>query len=212
MVQELKETSKTENLAKKCQDILDSIFSAVDIFYYDEKNLTEQQRQLIREFTGKINPDNLEISTITLTPRQVRDKDIIKYRQGDDPGIHIAITTADNTQIHINAYGGLRRIAEQDYHDTNSSQCHSERTDNITSQATQVNVHINNPNGEKIADCWLVLGPSGNEFLQINNLSITTDDGIERKVRDPITHPDDNKYTVKTVRNQISNLCGKTFT
>jgi len=95
-------------------------------------------------------------------PRIPSGQDKVFLLPGQHPGIFLAFSVPDTGEIiKINAYGGLRGLSGEDTHDSDRTlrKGHTTRTEDISSQPTLFNFHMQIPNGEIIFDTWIQYQP-----------------------------------------------------
>lgn len=200
--------NQEKELIKQSLAFLEDVIATLEMFaLVEDSNLSKKEKELIEQFL-KIIPEDLEEIDklkITLKKRKVRDEER-HFREGDDPGIHLKIEIPDFGEINLNAYGGIRIKGELDYKDTSLNRHHAVRTDQIVSQATQINVNIYDQNSIPVADTWLVLGPVGQNYVKINTL-IIKQEGTEVRLGKSLTYPEQTEYQNNRLRNKIKELC-----
>jgi len=202
-----------------CLAFYEHLLDVVGAFKDDAENEgNEQVLKLINELIENItvNPETIPTSRVKLIERSVRDEEGERTR-GGDPGIHIELVEVKKVDgkeiivktIHINSYGGIRRVGEVDARDHSmqtEQHGHAARTNKIVSQNTQVNINVINANGFRTSDLWFVIGTAPNETFQITTL-IVNQEGVETQLSGSRSlHPETASYTAKQTREKISKL------
>jgi len=152
----------TQNSLNLLQTVLDLEISLLSNSQTEDPNTATSIDTIIDSLETIDTP---AIVLITPFARMPRETDRVKHTPGQHKGFRIQFVLKTGHIINLNVYGALRRISGKDKRDTLSAHAnHSDRTEHIASQATHINLHLDEYNTH-LWNLWLIRMPNGQFVL-----------------------------------------------
>jgi len=208
MSESTSEYSRTqESLSKSSTELLNATVDIVDALNTAVK-CDSDERVLLDSTTNTLLDISAQEPKFSYAlPRRISEKDKGAIKPYEHPGLHIGFSLPTNEVLIINVYGGLRKMDPVDLNDNDIKliNSHTNRTEEIISKPTRININLNGVDGKPRFDVWICKNPDLSMFLDSLKLEgkyIDIHPSINNK--DTYGYPEINSRLDKSIKELIN--------